>query len=183
MTASGRARWLNASLISFYALCRPDPRRRDYRLGPRNRSPSSDSRSPSLMRSGRPSCSMLGGRRLITPLTKRVGWFRAAMGIVMIVFGIGMAASGTQVPELDRNDDLPAIVGQPGTKDLESSDATENRLDRPEGRPQSAPPPRRSPPGRRWCRKPAASDLPVIGKARSSRGTQEVVQHAGRPSR
>ncbi|MFN8141148.1 MAG: cytochrome c biogenesis protein DipZ [Solirubrobacterales bacterium] len=116
---------------------------------------------------------MLGGRRLITPLTKRVGWFQAAMGIVMIVFGIGMAAQWDLKFQNWIADDLPAIVVNP-TKDLESSDATSSRLADLRAGPQSASAAKIAA-GSAVVQQEAraASDLPVIGKAPEFQGTQE----------
>ncbi len=70
---------------------------------------------------------MLGGRRLISPLARRASWFQAATGIVMIVFGIVMAAQWDLRFQTWIADDLPAVVVNP-TREIESSDASIQRL-------------------------------------------------------
>ncbi|MCB0870395.1 MAG: cytochrome c biogenesis protein DipZ [Solirubrobacterales bacterium] len=116
---------------------------------------------------------MLGGRRLIAPLARRAAWFQSAMGVVMIVFGIGMAAQWDLKFQNWIADDLPAFVVNP-TGDLEKSDASIERLAalRSGDFTESA---SRIAAGADAVQKQerGASDLPVIAKAPEIRGTQE----------
>ena len=70
---------------------------------------------------------MIGGRKLIAPLARSAGWIQAATGVVMIVFGLVMAAQWDLKFQTWIADDLPAVVVNP-TRDLESSDASIERL-------------------------------------------------------
>lgn len=116
---------------------------------------------------------MLGGRKLINPLVKRVAWFQAAMGVVLIVFGIGMAAQWDLKFQNWIADDLPAVLVNP-TKDLEDSDASITRLadlrsqhfskDAQQIAAGSA---------AVQSEAKAASDLPVIARAPEIQGTQQ----------
>lgn len=116
---------------------------------------------------------LLGGRRLINPLLRRTAWIQAAMGVVMIVFGIGMAAQWDLRFQNWIADDLPSALVNP-TKELESSDASITRLaelrsghfSRQAERIASGSVAVQSQSG-------AASDLPVIGVAPELEGTQE----------
>jgi cytochrome c biogenesis protein CcdA/thiol-disulfide isomerase/thioredoxin len=115
---------------------------------------------------------MLGGRRLITPLTRKVGWFQAAMGVVMIVFGIGMAAQWDLKFQNWIADDLPAVLVNP-SRDLESSDASIQRLaDLRSGHTSKSA--ERIAAGAEAVQQEAraATDLPVIGRAPEIQGTQ-----------
>lgn len=116
---------------------------------------------------------MLGGRRLIAPLTRRVGWFQAATGVLMIVFGLAMAGQYDLKFQNWIAEDLPAVVVNP-TKELESSDASIRRLADLRTRETSEG-------ARRLADRAAAvqdgdaaaSDLPVIGRAPEIQGTQK----------
>jgi cytochrome c biogenesis protein CcdA/thiol-disulfide isomerase/thioredoxin len=116
---------------------------------------------------------MLGGRRLIAPLSRRVGWFQAAMGIVMIIFGIAMAAQWDLKFQNWIADDLPAVLVNP-TKDLESNDATTSRLADLRSAHQSASAQQIAAGSAAvQAEARAASDLPVIGRAPEFQGTQQ----------
>ena len=116
---------------------------------------------------------MIGGRRLIAPLARRSGRIQAGMGILMIVFGVGMAAEWDLRFQNWIADDLPAIVVNP-TRDLESSDASIERL-------AALRSGHSSPEARQIAEGVAAvqegerspSDLPVIARAPEISGTQE----------
>lgn len=127
---------------------------------------------------------LLGGRRLINPLLRRTAWIQAAMGIVLIVFGIGMAAQWDLRFQSWIADDLPSALVNP-TKDLESSDAAINRLadlrpshfSRQAEQIASGSRAVQSQPG-------TASNLPVIGIAPEIQGTREWFNTPGtRPLR
>jgi len=116
---------------------------------------------------------MLGGRRLIAPLSRRVGWFQAAMGVVMIVFGIGMAAQWDLKFQNWIADDLPAVLVNP-SKNLESSDASIERLAELRTTHVSKSAERiASGAAEVQSEARAASDLPVIGQAPEFQGTQQ----------
>ena len=116
---------------------------------------------------------MLGGRRLIAPLSRRVGWLQAATGIVMIVFGIGMAAQWDLKFQNWIADDLPAVLVNP-TKDLESSDASISRLaDLRAGHTTKSAEQIAAGAAAVQSEARAASDLPVIGRAPEFQGTQQ----------
>lgn len=115
---------------------------------------------------------MLGGRRLITPLARRASWFQAAMGLVMVVFGIGMAAQWDLKFQNWIADDLPAFVVNP-SKEIEGSDASITRLAalRSNHFSDAA---KKIAAGSAVVQSEAkaASDLPVIGPAPEIQGTQ-----------
>ncbi len=116
---------------------------------------------------------MIGGRRLIAPLAKRSGKLQAAMGIVMIAFGIGMAAQWDLRFQNWIADDLPAFVVNP-TGELESSDASIERLASLRSD-HSTPQAREIAEGvaAAQSEERTASDLPVIARAPEIAGTQE----------
>ena len=70
---------------------------------------------------------MLGGRKAIDPLKKKVPQIQAAMGAVMILFGIGMFANLDLKFQNAIASDLPAFLVNP-TKSLESSNETQDAL-------------------------------------------------------
>jgi cytochrome c biogenesis protein CcdA/thiol-disulfide isomerase/thioredoxin len=70
---------------------------------------------------------MLGGRRLTAPLARRSGAFQQAMGALLIVFAVVMAAELDIRFENRIAADLPAILVNP-SKDLEEAGATRDRL-------------------------------------------------------
>lgn len=70
---------------------------------------------------------MLGGRRVIDPLKKRVPSIQAAMGAVMIVFAIGMFADLDLKFQNAIAADLPSFLVNP-TESLESTDAARDAL-------------------------------------------------------
>lgn len=116
---------------------------------------------------------MIGGRRLIAPLAKRSGKLQAAMGILMIAFGIGMAAQWDLRFQNWIADDLPAFVVNP-TRGLESSDASIERLAGLRGD-HASPEARQIAAGVAAAQsgEKVASDLPVIARAPEIAGTQE----------
>jgi len=70
---------------------------------------------------------MIGGRRAIDPLKKKVPQIQAAMGAVMILFGIGMFANLDLKFQNAIASDLPSFLVNP-TKSLESSDQAQDAL-------------------------------------------------------
>ncbi|MGK2933165.1 MAG: cytochrome c biogenesis protein DipZ [Solirubrobacterales bacterium] len=70
---------------------------------------------------------MIGGRRLIGPLSKRVPSFQAIMGGVMVVFALLMLGQYDLKFQNRIADDLPAFLVNP-TKGLEDSDAARDAL-------------------------------------------------------
>ena len=70
---------------------------------------------------------MLGGRKAIDPLKKKVPQIQAAMGAVMILFGIGMFANLDLKFQNAIASDLPAFLVNP-TKGLESSSEAQDAL-------------------------------------------------------
>jgi cytochrome c biogenesis protein CcdA/thiol-disulfide isomerase/thioredoxin len=70
---------------------------------------------------------MLGGRRLIEPLKRKVPQIQAAMGAVMIDFGIGMFADLDLKFQNSIAADLPSFLVNP-TKGLESCDEAQDAL-------------------------------------------------------
>jgi len=70
---------------------------------------------------------MLGGRRAIDPIKRKVPQIQAAMGAVMIVFGIGMFANLDLKFQNAIAADLPSFLVNP-TKALESSDEAQDAL-------------------------------------------------------
>lgn len=70
---------------------------------------------------------MLGGRKVIDPLKKKVPQIQAAMGAVMILFGIGMFANLDLKFQNAIAADLPSFLVNP-TKSLESSDRAQDAL-------------------------------------------------------
>ncbi len=114
---------------------------------------------------------MLGGRRLVDPLKKRVPRIQAAMGLLMIIFGIGMFADLDLKFQNRIAADLPAVLVNP-TKSIESSEAAEDALARVRSGGTEQ--------GRRLAEKVASADqsvgsrsgLPVIGTAPEFTDTQ-----------
>jgi cytochrome c biogenesis protein CcdA/thiol-disulfide isomerase/thioredoxin len=70
---------------------------------------------------------MLGGRKAIDPLKKKVPQIQAAMGAMMILFGIGMFANLDLKFQNAIASDLPSFLVNP-TKSLESSDEAQDAL-------------------------------------------------------
>ena len=70
---------------------------------------------------------MIGGRRLIGPLSKRVPQFQAVMGGIMVVFALLMLGQFDLKFQNRIADDLPAFLVNP-TKSLEDSDAARDAL-------------------------------------------------------
>lgn len=70
---------------------------------------------------------MLGGRRVIEPLKRKVPQIQAAMGAVMIIFGIGMFANLDLRFQNAIAADLPSFLVNP-SESLESSDSAQNAL-------------------------------------------------------
>jgi len=107
---------------------------------------------------------MLGGRRLTSPLARRSGQFQRAMGAVMVLVAVLMAAELDIRFENEIAEALPAVLVNP-SKDLEEAGATRDRLADLRG-------------GREGTVAEAASAtaggerLPVLGKAPEIRDTQ-----------
>jgi len=106
---------------------------------------------------------MLGGRRLMSPLAQRTGSFQRAMGALMVVVAVLMAAELDIRFENEIATSLPALVVNP-SKDLEEAGATRDRLADLRG-------------GRRGTVAEAAgagddAGLPVLGRAPEIQGTQ-----------
>ena len=106
---------------------------------------------------------MLGGRRLTAPLARRSGSVQRAMGVVMVVVAVAMAAEFDIRFQNTIAGSLPAVLVNP-SKALEESDAAHSRLaelqDGAEGGVAHAAPTQ------------AGSPLPVLGLAPEIRGTQ-----------
>ena len=106
---------------------------------------------------------MLGGRRLTSPLAQRSGSFQRAMGALMVVVAVLMAAELDIRFENEIASSLPALVVNP-SKELEETGATRDRLADLRG-------------GRRGTVAEAAgagddAGLPVLGRAPEIQGTQ-----------
>ncbi|MBN8866340.1 MAG: cytochrome c biogenesis protein DipZ [Solirubrobacterales bacterium] len=114
---------------------------------------------------------MLGGRRLVAPLARRVSWFQAAMGVVMIVFGLAMAGQYDLKFQNWIADDLPSFVVNP-SHGLESSDSTIERLAEIRSGSHSASAEKIAAGAAAVQSGAAASDLPVIGQAPEFHDTQ-----------
>lgn len=114
---------------------------------------------------------MLGGRRLSAPFARHSGRFQAAMGAVMVVVAVLMAAELDIRFQTEIADKLPAVLVNP-SKGLEDTAATRDRLARlrgqSEGPLQAATAARRTP-----------SRLLVLGRAPELRGTQRWFNTAG----
>jgi cytochrome c biogenesis protein CcdA len=96
---------------------------------------------------------MLGGRRLTRPLSARSVRFQQAVGAVMVITAVLMAADVDTRFQTSLADDLPSWLVNP-TGGIEESHAVESRLDD--------------------VRRQRASNLPVLGSA------PELVQAGGR---
>jgi cytochrome c biogenesis protein CcdA/thiol-disulfide isomerase/thioredoxin len=121
---------------------------------------------------------MLGGRRLIAPLSRRSSLFQPAIGAVMVTVAVAMAAELDIRFQNEIADNLPAVIVNP-SGDLEEAAAvhdeladlrggTETALARAAERAEAAEP------------VAAGSSLPVLAPAPEIRGTQEWFNTPGR---
>jgi cytochrome c biogenesis protein CcdA/thiol-disulfide isomerase/thioredoxin len=108
---------------------------------------------------------MLGGRRLSSPLARRSGGFQRAMGVLMVLVAVLMAAELDIRFENEIAASLPAVVVNP-SKDLEEAGTTRDRLSDLRGGREGTVGEAAS------AAAPAGARLPVLGKAPEIQGTQ-----------
>ena len=106
---------------------------------------------------------MLGGRRLSSPLARRSALFQQAMGALMVVVAVLMAAELDIRFENEIATALPAVLVNP-SKDLEEAGATRDRLADLRGE--------RGGTVAEAATRPSGKRLPVIGEAPEIQGTQ-----------
>ena len=106
---------------------------------------------------------MLGGRRLSSPLARRSALFQRAMGALMVVVAVLMAAELDIRFENEIASALPAVLVNP-SKDLEEAGATRDRLADLRGEPGGT--------VAEAATRPRGKRLAVIGDAPEIQGTQ-----------
>lgn len=111
---------------------------------------------------------MLGGRRLTRPLSRRSGRFQIAMGLVMVVLGIGMLNDLDLRFQTAIASDLPSFLVDPSGA-IERSDAAQKRLAELRGGRNRL---QQAAAAETATGKPTGSTLPVLGTAPQLVGTQ-----------
>lgn len=111
---------------------------------------------------------MLGGRRLTRPLSRRSGRFQIAMGLVMVVLGIGMLNNLDLRFQAAIASDLPSFLVDPSGA-IERSDAAQKRLAELRGGSNRL---QQAAAAATATGKPTGSRLPVLGTAPQLVGTQ-----------
>jgi cytochrome c biogenesis protein CcdA/thiol-disulfide isomerase/thioredoxin len=111
---------------------------------------------------------MLGGRRVTSRLARRSGRLQSAMGLVMVVVAVLMAAGYDTRFESAVAEHFPSFLVNP-TNGLEDTAAARRRIADVRGRPPGAAPAREAA-GAREAN--AHSKLPILGEAPEIRGTQ-----------